>query len=197
VTGMFSKISRYRTVPDIAVPDAQGRVLPAKDIRLLPSVTGTFQHVVSQGDRLDQLAYTYYSQPLNWWHICDANPGILSPLALLDSEPVVTTQLTLAGGGGSPPWADLLRDVAALAGVERVEIVDDVQLVPESQQVNGQQVTVIVEVPVRAVLVTYNRLVTSPAAISAAVAQAGLTPGPGADIGQLGQQIVIPPAVTG
>jgi hypothetical protein len=194
---MFSRISRYWIVPDIAVPDAQGRVLPAKDIRLLPSVTGTFQHVVSQGDRLDQLAYTYYSQPLNWWHICDANPGILSPLALLDSEPVVTTQLTLADGDGSPPWADLLREVAALAGVERVEIVDDVQLVPESQQVNGQQVTVIVEVPVRAIQVTYNRLVTSPAAISGAISQAGLTPGPGVDMGQLGQQIVIPPAVTG
>ena len=28
---MFSKISRYRKVPDVTAPDAQGRVLAAKD----------------------------------------------------------------------------------------------------------------------------------------------------------------------
>lgn len=194
---MFTRISRYWTVPDIAVADTHGRVLPAKDIRLLPEVTGTFHHLVSQGDRLDQLAYTYYSQPLNWWHICDANPGILSPLALLDQEAVITTRVPLTDSESSPQWANLLQEVLGLGGVERVEIVDDVQLVPQAQQVGAKQVMVIVEVPARAVVVTYNRLLTSPAAIADAISQAGLTPGPGADTGQLGQQITIPPAVTG
>ena len=60
---MFSKQSRYRRVPDIAVPDARGRVLAAKDIRPLPDVTGTFRHTVNSGDRLDQLAYSYYGEP--------------------------------------------------------------------------------------------------------------------------------------
>lgn len=89
---MFSKISRYYKVPDVAVPDAQGRVFASKDLRLLPAVTGTFQHVVKAGDRLDHLSHKYYSQPLQWWHICDANPEFLSPLALLGDEVIVTTR---------------------------------------------------------------------------------------------------------
>lgn len=102
---MFTKTSRYWAVPDITVPDSQGRVLPAKDIRLLPTVTGTFQHLVSQGDRLDQLAYTYYGQPLDWWHISDANPAILSPLALLGDGPVTTIRLLVTVASGTPSWA--------------------------------------------------------------------------------------------
>src|SRR5205814_1442147 len=116
---MFSKTSRYWAVPDITVPDSRGRVLPAKDIRLLPAVTGIFAHLVSQGDRLDRLASAYYGQPLDWWHISDANPGILSPLALLGDEPVTTIRLPVTVASGIPPWADLLRELRALPGVER------------------------------------------------------------------------------
>ena len=78
---MFSKISRYRKVPIVTAPDALGRLLAATDLRLLPNVSGDFRHTVDAGDRLDQLAYKYYSQPLQWWNICDANPEFLSPLA--------------------------------------------------------------------------------------------------------------------
>ncbi len=94
---MFTKISRYYKVPDVAVPDAQGRVLASKDLRLLPEVTGTFRHRVQAGDRLDHLAHKYYSQPLQWWHICDANPEFLSPLALLGEEAIVTARFPLRG----------------------------------------------------------------------------------------------------
>ncbi len=194
---MFSKTSRYWAVPDITVPDSLGRVLPAKDIRLLPTVTGTFQHLVSQGDRLDQLAYTYYGQPLDWWHISDANPAILSPLALLGDEPVTTTRLPVTVTSGTPSWAGLLRGLGALAGVGQVEIQDEVQYVPEAQQVGGQAVTVTVEQLASAVLVTYNSLITSPDAINGAITAAGFTPGAGEQIGQVGQQIIIPPALTG
>ena len=75
----------------MAVPDASGRVLPAKGARPLPEVTGTFTHTVNSGDRLDELAFTYYRRPLDYWHICDANPSFLSPLALVGAEPVGTT----------------------------------------------------------------------------------------------------------
>jgi hypothetical protein len=194
---MFSKTSRYWTVPDITVPDSRGRVLPAKDIRLLPAVTGTFQHLVSQGDRLDQLAFTYYGQPLDWWHISDANPGILSPLALLGDEPVTTTRLPVTVASGTPSWAGLLRGLRALAGVEQAEIQDEVQYVAQSQQVDGKPVTVTVERLVSTVLVTFNSLVTSPGAISDAVSAAGFKPGAGEQVGQVGRQIIIPPARTG
>ena len=58
VVGMFSNSSRYRNVPDVAVPDARGRIVLSKDIRPLPEVTGTFRHTVNASDRLDQLAFT-------------------------------------------------------------------------------------------------------------------------------------------
>ena len=179
------------------MPDSQGRVLPAKDIRLLPAVTGTFQHLVSQGDRLDQLAYTYYGQPLDWWHISDANPGVLSPLALLGDEPVTTTRLPVTVASGTPSWAGLLRGLCALAGVEQAEIEDEVQYVTQSQQVDGKPVTVTAERLVSTVLVTFNSLVTSPGAINDVITAAGFKPGAGEQVGQVGQQIIIPPGRTG
>lgn len=194
---MFSKTSRYWAVPDITVPDSQGRVLPAKDIRLLPTVTGTFQHLVSQGDRLDQLAYTYYGQPLDWWHISDANPGIGSPLALLGDEPVTTIRLPVTVASGIPPWAGLLRGLRALTGVEQAGIEDEVQYVAQAQQVGGQEVMVTIERLVSAVVVTFNSLITSPEAINGAITAAGFRPGAGEQAGQVGQQIIIPPALTG
>lgn len=194
---MFSKTSRYWAVPDITVPDSQGRVLPAKDIRLLPTVTGTFQHLVSQGDRLDQLAYTYYGQPLNWWHISDANPGIESPLALLGDDPVTTIRLPVTSATGAPSLAALLRDLGALTGVEQVTIEDDVQYVAQVQQVGGKDVTVTAEVGVSAVVVTFNSLITSADAINGAITGAAFQPGPAELIGQVGQHIIIPPALTG
>jgi len=197
VSAVFSKLSRYRRVPDVAVPDAQGRVLAAKDIRTLPEVTGTFAHTVDSGDRLDQLAFTYYGQPLQYWHICDANPQFLSPLALLDKEPVVTTRFPLTAPAGGPLWAALLDALSAAVGVQDVTVVEDVALVPQQQTVGGQQVTVMVERYTRAVLVTYNRINLSAPAVAAVIAAAGFGVGPPVDGGQLGQQIIIPVAVSG
>jgi hypothetical protein len=194
---MFSKLSRYRKVPDVVAPDARGRTLAAKDIRPLPEVTGTFAHTVDAGDRLDQLAATYYGQPLQYWHICDANPGFLSPLAMLDKEPVVTTRFPVTAPAAGPPWAAVLDALSAIVGVEDVTVVEDVTLVPEQQTVGGQPVIVVVERFTRAVLVTYNRLDLDAPDVAAAIAAAGFAVGPPAEGGQLGQQIVIPAAVSG
>lgn len=194
---MFTKTSRYWAVPDITVPDSHGRVRPAKDIRLLPTVTGTFQHLVSQGDRLDQLAYTYYGQPLDWWHISDANPGILSPLALLGDDPVTTIRVPVAVASGTPSWAGLLSGLSALTGVEQVTIETEAQYVAQTQQVNGKSVTVMAEVLVSAVAVSFNSLVTPADSIDGAITAAGFKPGAGEQLGQLGQQIIIPPPLTG
>jgi nucleoid-associated protein YgaU len=34
------------------------------------------QHVVTAGERLDQIAARYYGDPLKYWLICDANDAI-------------------------------------------------------------------------------------------------------------------------
>lgn len=194
---MFSKQSRYRRVPDIAVPDARGRVLAAKDIRPLPDVTGTFRHTVNSGDRLDQLAYSYYGEPLQYWHICDANPQFLSPLALLGAEPVTTSRFPVAVLAGDPPWAAALSALSATLGVEEATVEEEVDLVEQRQTVGGQHVAVVVRRFGRALLVAYNRLTVDAATLSAVITAAGFTVGPPVDSGQLGQQIVIPPAATG
>jgi len=198
VRAVFSKQSRYRQVPDIAVPDALGRVLAAKDIRQLPSVTGTFLHTVDSGDRLDQLAYSSYGDPLQYWHICDANPQFLSPLALLGTEPVTTTVFPVTVvAAGDPPWPAALSALSATVGVEDAAVQERAELVKQRQTVGGQQVTVVVQRFSRALLVTYNRISVDAGALSAVIAAAGFSVGPAVDTGQLGQQIVIPPAVTG
>ena len=92
---MFSKISRYRTLPDVVTTDARGRTVSSKALRPLPTVSGTFLHTVEGVDRLEHLAFKYYQQPRNWWRICDANPEFMSPQGLLGKEPVVTARFPL------------------------------------------------------------------------------------------------------
>jgi len=41
----------------------------------LPKITYT-EHVYTQGERLDQLAYKYYKNPEYWWIIPEFNPEI-------------------------------------------------------------------------------------------------------------------------
>ncbi len=132
---MFSTGSRYRKVPDVAVPDASGRVLPAKGARPLPEVTGRFTHTVVSGDRLDQLAFTYYGRPLDYWHICDANPSFLSPLDLLGTEPVGTALFSVTKPDSDPPWSTLLAALNGTVGVERVTVEETVTLLREVQTV--------------------------------------------------------------
>jgi hypothetical protein len=195
---MFSKISRYRKLPDETVVDAHGRVLPAKSLRLLPDVTGTFRHTVTANDRLDHLAFTYYSQPRKWWRICDANPYFLSPLALLGSEVIQTTAIPLVvPGGGEPPWAALFSGLRATQGVEGVQISEEVALQPRVVIVTGQQVTILVEQVAWVAFVTYNSLQVTPGALADVVTAAGLAAMQPADAGQIGQLITIPPDVVG
>jgi phage tail protein X len=193
---MFSKISRYRKLPDVSAPDAGGTVRAAKDLRLLPTVSGTFRHTVNGGDRLDHLAYKYYGQPLQWWAICDANPEFLSPLAPLGQEPVVTTLFPVTVSD-PPPWSRLFQRVDAMTGVENVHVVEDFELVAQQVDFKGQPVTVVGERATRAVLVTYNRMNATAAAIAAAIQAAGFDVAPFTELGQVGQQIVIPPKPIG
>ncbi|MCB0061845.1 MAG: hypothetical protein KDE19_07015 [Caldilineaceae bacterium] len=120
---MFIKNSRYARLPDIVTTDRAGRTLPSKSLRLLPDVAGDFQHPIDDNDRLDHLAYKDYHSSERWWHICDANPEFLSPLALLGKEPLHPTRFRVVWNDtdGPPPCGcvltaadtDLSRPLAA------------------------------------------------------------------------------------
>jgi len=192
---MFSKISRYRKLPDEVTTDVQGRAQQSKTLRLLPEVSGDFRHTVEQVDRLDHLAYKYYKQPRKWWRICDANPAFLSPQALLGVEPIVTDRfpLTLDDEADQPPWAELRQQLLAKVGVIDVQMVEEAQLVPTVRTVDSQQVTVYADDYTRAVIITYNRVNVSAETLGDVITATGFGTSQAQRIGRVGKQVIIPP----
>jgi phage tail protein X len=174
---MFSNTSRYRAVPDEVVTDARDRTVVARGLRPLPATTGVLTHVINAGDRLDQLAFAYYGRPLHYWRICDANPGFLSPLALLGREPLVTTYFPVSEPDTGPPWARALRVLSDTVGVVDVSVIDE-------------------PVPPRrtALLVRHNRLDVDAGELAEVIGSAGFTVGTPAERGRVGATILIPPA---
>jgi len=74
---MFFKGSRYEKVPDAQHTDAQGRVVRYKRVRFIPDTQAVFNHLVTQGERTDLLAFQYYRDPLKFWRIADANTDVM------------------------------------------------------------------------------------------------------------------------
>jgi len=196
---MFSKISRYRKLADEVAIDARGLELASKSIRLLPEVSGKFQHTVEEVDRLDHLAFKYYKQPRNWWRICDANPEFLSPQALLGKEPLITQRFPLSFRMDvkNPPWAGLLTQLRAIVGVEEVQLELGTKFVPKTEDIDDERVTFITEELQRVVVITYNRMNTGVAELSELMSDAGFEGSEPATLGRVGKKIVIPPAVIG
>lgn len=195
---MFSKNSRYRKLKDVVTTDPKGRNLQSKTLRPLPEVSGVFLHTVEEVDRLDHLAYKYYKQPRKWWRICDANPEFMSPQALLGKEPVVTARfpLTFEENGVQPPWAELLRRLSEVIGVEDVRVVEEeVELVPEERTIGAQQVTVFVPRYERAVIVRYNQMNVNAGDLADVMTAVGFGVDQPQNIGRIGKQIVVPPNV--
>jgi hypothetical protein len=73
---MFTTTSRYAGVADVTYTDANGRQYSYKRLRLTPDAPTLIVHNVVQHDRLDLLANTYYSDPEQFWRICDANEAM-------------------------------------------------------------------------------------------------------------------------
>jgi hypothetical protein len=194
---MFSRISRYRTLPDIVTTDAEGRALVSKTLRPPPEAPGTLRHTVADTDRLDHLAYKYYRQPTKWWQLSDANPRFLSPQALLGKEPIVTDRFPVEFDGARPPWPTLVRNLTQQVGVEEVEVVEEIRLAPRAEIVGGQSVILHSEQFERAILVTYNQLNTNAGDLTGIFAAAGFTVRTPERLGRVGGQIIIPRDVTG
>ena len=71
---MFARGSRYEQVADGLYIDRNKRQIPYKLMRVIPTEFITQQmHRVGDGERLDQISFRYFADPLQFWRICDAN----------------------------------------------------------------------------------------------------------------------------
>ncbi len=77
---MFEPDSRYAklTTKKLAVTDADGEPQDIRYLerRLLPAAgedTPFAEHVVAQGDRLDNITAKYLGDPTQFWRVADAN----------------------------------------------------------------------------------------------------------------------------
>jgi nucleoid-associated protein YgaU len=74
---MFFKGSRYQNVIEEQLVDSAGRVIRYKRVRFIDAMRAQTQYVIAQGDRLDHVAFRFYSDPERFWRICDANQATL------------------------------------------------------------------------------------------------------------------------
>jgi hypothetical protein len=87
---MISPNSRYAGVDTATVSvkaDGEQQLVRYLRRRFIPSPTSTItlvQHLVKQGDRVDNLAALYFTDPTQFWRICDAN-AVLEPDELVDT----------------------------------------------------------------------------------------------------------------
>lgn len=84
----FDPHSRYANVETATrtVTDADGRerVVQYKRRRIIPpqdDLPTLAQHLVSEGDRLDNITARYAGDPTGFWRLCDAN-NVLRPVEL-------------------------------------------------------------------------------------------------------------------
>ena len=87
---MFDPTSRYAGLPvkTLTVTDADGRERQVRYVerRLLPqpgSDPTLAEHVVVQGDRMDNVTARYLGDPTQFWRVADAN-ALLRPEELTD-----------------------------------------------------------------------------------------------------------------
>ena len=84
---LFPPTSRYHGLSTLSHRGEDGREIAYLERRFVPlpeNFEELRQHVVSQGDRPDNLAYTYLGDATQYWRLCDAN-GVLDPDELTDT----------------------------------------------------------------------------------------------------------------
>jgi hypothetical protein len=85
---MFFKGSRYQKVPTRIFKAASGREIAYKSTRFIPPTPAVEGHLVMDGDRLDNIAWEHFRDPLRYWRICDANEAMW-PDDLLETGAVI------------------------------------------------------------------------------------------------------------
>jgi len=193
---MFTKNSRYYSLEDIVVNNKNNRQINSKSIRQISYVSGSFQHLVDDNDRLDLLASKYYSQPIKWWRICDANPEFKSPLDLLGKSCVKTYRFNVMDSSiPSPfPWLELTNILDQQIGIEQYISYDKlVDFAEEVIDLLGTEVTVNREVYERYIDVRINSQLLTSESISSLFSATSIEFSPPELLGRVGKQITIPP----
>lgn len=93
---MFAKGSRYSNVEQATLTDEEGRIICYVKIRFIPETSARLGHLVSDGERPDQIAGRYYRDAERFWRLCDANE-VMWPDSLV-AEPGHTIRLPPAQG---------------------------------------------------------------------------------------------------
>ena len=76
---MFEPTSRYYALPTATHTTSDGREIPYKRRRFLPSAAALpllVEVVVAQGDRLDLITARTLGDPEQFWRVCDANDAM-------------------------------------------------------------------------------------------------------------------------
>jgi hypothetical protein len=80
---MLYQGSRYAGTEVVEPVNSEGEHLRVLALRRIPEAPAVLEHVVMEGERLDQLASRFYSDAKKSWLILDANPQVLNPFELL------------------------------------------------------------------------------------------------------------------
>ena len=97
----YAPNSRYYGVPTLTATGRDGAAVSYLARRFVPPPESFAQlqaHTVSQGDRLDNLAATYFNDPVQWWRLADAHAA-LNPQ---DLTGVIGRQLRITLPAGVP-----------------------------------------------------------------------------------------------
>ena len=84
---MFPITSRYYNIKTAQHETADGKQVAYLRRRFIPPPERfalLFEHVVTEGERLDNITFKYMGDPEQFWRICDAN-AVLRPEELTDT----------------------------------------------------------------------------------------------------------------
>lgn len=86
-TNSLSPMSRYSGIETATIETAEGKVIIFLRRRFLPDPARFAlleEHVVLQGERLDNITAKYLGDPEQFWRVCDAN-GAMRPNELTET----------------------------------------------------------------------------------------------------------------
>jgi hypothetical protein len=103
----FPPTSRYAGVPTATIKGPTGEPVVYLRRRFVPQPERFVlltEHVVTKGERLDNITATYLDDPLQFWRICDANRAVRPDDLTADvgRRLRITLPEGIPGGGGLP-----------------------------------------------------------------------------------------------
>lgn len=97
---MFDPTSRYFNIEDAEFTRDNGEIIRYKKRRFIPrsdEKTILQEITIIAGDRLDNISARFYDDPLQFWHICDANSDTMMHPLELTEEPGRVIRIPLPG----------------------------------------------------------------------------------------------------